>query len=176
MQQRIPERARAACCNWQFLARTFENLPLEFVSHSCPSSSRSVRATTGNYLIFRTLITTNIISTPRTWLGFLKLSGGGVSNCTCGLANRASRIVGGVNAEVNEYPWHVGLVSKGELWVLLSSLMYWVTGGSIVWCGGSLLNSRWVLTAATCTRGETTKILQVIFWHIYEFWMSMHIL
>jgi len=68
-------------------------------------------------------------------------------DCKCGLAQRTTRIVGGVNTEVNEYPWQAGLVSKG---------------GSYVWCGGSLVNSRWVLTAAHCTVGDSPSSIQVL--------------
>ena len=60
---------------------------------------------------------------------------GGSCNCTCGETQRATRIVGGEETEVSEYPWQAGLVSKGS---------------SSVWCGGSLVSSKWVLTAAHC--------------------------
>jgi len=69
------------------------------------------------------------------------------SDCKCGIANRATKIVGGQNTEVNEYPWQAGMVSKG---------------GSYVWCGASVVSSRWVLTAAHCTAGETPNSIQVL--------------
>jgi len=64
--------------------------------------------------------------------------------CVCGTANRATRIVGGVTTEVNEYPWQVSLVSRGS---------------SSVFCGGSLINDRWVLTAAHCTQSGVSQVL-----------------
>ena len=67
-------------------------------------------------------------------------------DCSCGVAQRATRIVGGVETEVSEYPWQAGLVDKGS---------------STVWCGGSLLNSKWVLTAAHCTDTVTANQIQV---------------
>merc|ERR1719192_2296339 len=72
---------------------------------------------------------------------------GGSCTCSCGVVQRATRIVGGVETEVSEYPWQAGLVDKGS---------------STVWCGGSLLNSKWVLTAAHCTDTVTANQIQVL--------------
>ena len=63
------------------------------------------------------------------------------------MAERATRIVGGQATEVNAYPWQAGLVSRGN--------------PSYVWCGGSLISSRWVLTAAHCTAGSNFKDIEV---------------
>jgi len=58
------------------------------------------------------------------------------TNCRCGERKVVrTRIVGGQNAQKNEYPWQVGLVSN------------W---GSTPFCGGSLISSTTVVTAAHC--------------------------
>ncbi|XP_063244255.1 transmembrane protease serine 9-like [Bacillus rossius redtenbacheri] len=59
-------------------------------------------------------------------------------NCTCpqcGVVNQEIRIVGGRPTGVNRYPWVARLVYDGQFH-----------------CGGSLLDSRYVLTAAHCVR------------------------
>ncbi|XP_042869613.1 venom serine protease 34-like [Penaeus japonicus] len=55
------------------------------------------------------------------------------SDCSCGRVNRRTRIVGGTETEVNEYPWMTGLISNG----------YFI-------CGGAIIADEWVLTAAHC--------------------------
>ena len=67
-------------------------------------------------------------------------------DCSCGVVQRGTRIVGGQETEVSEYPWQAGLVNKGS---------------TSVWCGGSLLNSKWVLTAAHCTHDVQANEIQV---------------
>ncbi|XP_050689631.1 trypsin alpha-3-like [Eriocheir sinensis] len=56
------------------------------------------------------------------------------SNCRCG-QKAAARIVGGQVTGVNEYPWMAGLFYFNQQ----------------QFCGGSLINDRYVLTAAHCT-------------------------
>ncbi|KAK2517199.1 Acr, partial [Columba guinea] len=60
---------------------------------------------------------------------------------TCGLRTRASygstRVVGGTDAQPGAWPW---IVSVQELW----------EQGAAHKCGGSLISSQWVLTAAHC--------------------------
>jgi len=56
-----------------------------------------------------------------------------LSTCYCGLAKRSNnRIVGGTETEINEYPWQALVTTPHGT------------------CGGSLINSKWVLTAAHC--------------------------
>ena len=70
------------------------------------------------------------------------------SQCVCGIANRGkNRIVGGVETEVNEYPWQVGLVSRS---------------GTRPWCGGTLISDRHVMTAAHCTAGSSASDIRVL--------------
>ncbi|XP_037803284.1 venom serine protease 34-like [Penaeus monodon] len=55
----------------------------------------------------------------------------------CGLKYETdTRIVGGVTANANEYPWQVGLVQAAS--------------PSEVFCGGSVIAHQWILTAAHC--------------------------
>ncbi|KAI1295862.1 Chymotrypsin-like elastase family member 1 [Halotydeus destructor] len=62
--------------------------------------------------------------------------------CKCGVPRLGTRIVGGRQAKVDAHPWHVALVElrDGEVYYL---------------CGGSLINDRWILTAAHCVVSET---------------------
>lgn len=54
----------------------------------------------------------------------------------CGDRNDASRIVGGKPANANEFPWMVRLSYFNRFY-----------------CGGMLINDRYVLTAAHCVKG-----------------------
>ncbi|CAB0034979.1 unnamed protein product [Trichogramma brassicae] len=51
----------------------------------------------------------------------------------CGITNKQKRIVGGVETQINEYPWVALLLYRGRFY-----------------CGGSVINSKYVLTAAHC--------------------------
>ena len=69
--------------------------------------------------------------------------------CTCGVANRATRIIGGSETEVNEYPWQVRLVYPGY------------PGSDSKTCGGSIISAQHILTAAHCTQEPLSSYLQV---------------
>ena len=73
-------------------------------------------------------------------------------HCICGLAKRRNfgktsetenRIVGGKEAEVNEYPWMVKIISPPI-----------PPYNNPFTCGGSLISDSWILTAAHCI-GDT---------------------
>ncbi|XP_063869282.1 trypsin-1-like [Scylla paramamosain] len=59
----------------------------------------------------------------------------GSTDCQCGVAN-LNRIVNGATVNPpHKYPWHVGLKKQG---------------GASYWCGGTIINSKYVVTAAHC--------------------------
>ncbi|XP_028170665.1 transmembrane protease serine 9-like [Ostrinia furnacalis] len=65
-------------------------------------------------------------------------------NCRCGERNEASRIVGGVETAVNEFPWAVRLSYFKKFY-----------------CGGMLINDRYVLTAAHCVKSFNWFMIKV---------------
>ena len=71
------------------------------------------------------------------------------SGCTCGINkfNRAWRVVGGQDAKKGEIGWQA-LLDMG--------------------CGGTLLNSEWVLSAAHCTKGTELTWLLCLYDQFYE--------
>ncbi|XP_047493192.1 trypsin-1-like [Penaeus chinensis] len=70
-----------------------------------------------------------------------------VSASECGVVNRVTRIVGGVETEVNEYPWMVSLRYSDSMEHI---------------CGASVLAGGWVLTAAHCTEFLSASDLVVV--------------
>eukprot|EP00918_Siedleckia_nematoides_P097802 GHVU01214235.1.p1 GENE.GHVU01214235.1~~GHVU01214235.1.p1 ORF type:complete len:242 (-),score=7.13 GHVU01214235.1:292-1017(-) len=53
-------------------------------------------------------------------------------------------IVGGQEARVNEFPWQVSLRTSGHF------------------CGGQVINTRWVISAAHCTIGQSPGSITVV--------------
>ncbi|GLV32010.1 tracheal-prostasin [Carabus blaptoides fortunei] len=68
------------------------------------------------------------------------------SACACGIANKHRRIVGGQETEKNEFTWVV-------------LLRY----GSKFYCGASLINDKYLLTAAHCVKGFERDRISALF-------------
>merc|ERR1719285_796567 len=83
-------------------------------------------------------------------------SGGASGDCKCGLAQRSTRIVGGVETEVNEWPWQAGMV--------------W-SGSSSVFCGATVISDEWILTASHCVDGTNPAEIQVLLGE-HDYWDS----
>jgi len=82
---------------------------------------------------------------------------GNVPEVRCGVRRESAaclernRIVGGNEAGCNEWPWQVGLLSR-DAWGV----------DSAPFCGGALVNSRHIVTAAHCTHDETVADIAVL--------------
>ena len=64
-----------------------------------------------------------------------------VGRRTCGLSSTlGSRIVGGIFAQQGEWPWHAALTRC-------------LNCTKIPFCGGTLINNDWIVTAAHCVSG-----------------------
>uniref|UniRef100_A0A1A9VEE8 Peptidase S1 domain-containing protein n=1 Tax=Glossina austeni TaxID=7395 RepID=A0A1A9VEE8_GLOAU len=66
------------------------------------------------------------------------------SQCTCGSRNTITRIVGGQETKVNQYPWMAMLMFRGRFY-----------------CGATLIDDLHAASAAHCLRGFTTRLLSL---------------
>ncbi|XP_072949817.1 transmembrane protease serine 9-like [Epargyreus clarus] len=67
-------------------------------------------------------------------------------SCKCGERNEVSRIVGGYETNIDEFPW-------------MAKLIYFKR----FYCGGMLINDRYVLTAAHCVKGFMWFMIKITF-------------
>ncbi|XP_068231114.1 trypsin-like [Palaemon carinicauda] len=67
--------------------------------------------------------------------------------CICGRRNPVSRIVGGIQTTVHEYPWQVALTSSSS---------------GKPYCGGTIISSQWILTASHCVDGASASSVYVV--------------
>ncbi|XP_068231252.1 transmembrane protease serine 9-like [Palaemon carinicauda] len=108
------------------------NMEIYFRTGSSTRTKKGFSCTVSASEVPTTSATTSPPATSSTSAG-----SSGTSSNACGTVNRVTRIVGGIETEVNEYPWQVAIVYAGS---------------NSVFCGGSLLNDLLVVTAAHCVK------------------------
>merc|ERR1711971_1185434 len=105
--------------------------------------------TEGSHVLSRLKTRNDITSSEEaTPISEASTSTSAISNaCPCGIKGSNDegdgRIVGGDDADVQEYPWQVGIEINGQF----------------PWCGGSLISETEILTAAHCTSGRRASPL-----------------
>ncbi|KAF5295127.1 hypothetical protein FQA39_LY13278 [Lamprigera yunnana] len=70
----------------------------------------------------------------------------GCQKCSCGITYKHNRIVGGVETQVNEYPWMVVLMNNNRFY-----------------CGASVINTKYLLTAGHCVNSVSKDNLLAVF-------------
>ena len=77
--------------------------------------------------------------------GYGGYGGGYGESISCGVGKQ-SRIVGGTQAKPEEFPWQVGFKTQTQ-WSV-----------SNIFCGGSLIDKKWVVSAAHCFQRSTRDL------------------
>uniref|UniRef100_A0A671LWR4 Trypsin-like n=1 Tax=Sinocyclocheilus anshuiensis TaxID=1608454 RepID=A0A671LWR4_9TELE len=78
----------------------------------------------------------------------------------CGQAPLNTKIVGGEAATAGAWPWQVSL--------------HITCNGNLCYCGGSLINKDWVLSAAHCLQGFGTSDIMMYFGHLRRSGLNPH--
>ena len=106
--------------------------------HTCERRNSTINTATTTARV--TTTTTTKTTTPT----ITKTTIPSTKGCQCGHAQRSTRIIGGSQTEVNEYPWMAFITTRyGNM------------------CGGSLISDRWVATAAHCVPVQSAGDVQV---------------